>query len=313
MRRSRQVLAALCGVLLAHSEETSASSRKPAPQPLRLAITFDDLPLHGLLPPGATPLSVISAIIAALRSAGAPATYGFVNAGNPADGQNDAVLNAWRSAGFPLGNHGWSHANLAQIDPAAASAEITRGEAVIAGKMGSRDWRWFRYPFLSEGQTPDQVAALRGMLAAGRYKVAAVTMSFGDYAWNGPYARCVARNDTAAIAALEARYLAAARAEADRARSMSRAATGRDIPYVLLMHVGAFDARMLPRLLALYREMGFRLVGLPEAEADSFYANARDLTLPGPSATLESALRAKGLPIPAAAPAAALPGPEVCA
>jgi hypothetical protein len=30
---------------------------------------------------------------------------------------------------------------------------------------------------------------------------------------------------------------------------MSEQLYNRDIPYVLLMHIGAFDARMLPRLL----------------------------------------------------------------
>lgn len=299
---------------IALTGSVGAGLARPAatrPPPM-LAITFDDLPLHGPLPPGVTPLQVITQIIAALKAAGAPPIYGFANVGNPADGQNDAVLDAWRSAGFLLGNHSWDHANLAQIDLAAARDEISRGEPVLASKMTGQDWRWFRYPFLSEGATPSQIAALRGLLAAGRYKVAAVTMSFGDYAWNAPYARCVAKQDTAAIAALEAGYLAAARAAAERARAMSRAATGRDIPYVLLMHVGAFDAHMLPQLLALYRAMGFRLTTLPNAESVPFYANARDLSAPGPTATLEGAVRARGLPVPPIEPAAALPGAEVC-
>jgi hypothetical protein len=36
----------------------------------------------------------------------------------------------------------------------------------------------------------------------------------------------------------------------------------------LLMHIGAFDARMLPRLLALYKASGFRFVTLPDAARD---------------------------------------------
>jgi lysophospholipase L1-like esterase len=47
---------------------------------LKIAMTFDDLPEHGPLPPGETRMEVISKIIAALRDAQLPPTYGFVNA-----------------------------------------------------------------------------------------------------------------------------------------------------------------------------------------------------------------------------------------
>ena len=50
------------------------------------------------------------------------------------------------------------------------------------------------------------------------------------------------------------------------------------------MHIGAFDARMLPRLLELHRARGVRLVTLPEAERDPFYRTAIDLR--GPAAHL---------------------------
>ena len=42
---------------------------------------------------------------------------------------------------------------------------------------------------------------------------------------------------------------------------MAQALYGRDIPYVLLLHIGAFDAR----LLASYQSRGFRFVTLVEA------------------------------------------------
>ena len=123
-------------------------------------------------------------------------------------------------------------------------------------------------------------------------------MSFDDYAWNEPYARCVARGDQAAIAALEASYLVAADQSLAYARALSRRAEGREIPYILLMHVGAFDARMLPRLLQLYHERGVRFVTRQAAMADPFYA-ADGAAAPSPApTTLEDAARARGLTPP---------------
>jgi lysophospholipase L1-like esterase/peptidoglycan/xylan/chitin deacetylase (PgdA/CDA1 family) len=270
-----------------------------------IALTFDDLPAHGPLPPGVSRLDIVRTIIAALKAHDAPA-FGFLNGGFGVDDpQSPAVLAAWRAAGLPLGNHSWSHLNLNTNDPATFAADVARNEPLLRARVGDADWHWLRYPFLAEGDTPAKRDAVRGALRQQGYKVAAVTMSFDDWKWSDPYARCVAKRDNAAIVDLETRFLSAAREDARRARAMSAAVYGRDIPYVLLMHLGAFDARMLPRLLDLYRSEGFRFVTLPQAESDPFYRTAVDLALPGPSPTLFAAAAAKNL----ANPSTPLPAP----
>ena len=81
---------------------------------------------------------------------------------------------------------------------------------------------------------------------------------------------------------------------------MSKALYGREIPYVLLMHIGALDARMLPDLLKLYRQRGFTFIRLEDAEKDGFYKRDVDLSLPYGPDTLEEAMREKNLPMPEA-------------
>jgi len=65
--------------------------------------------------------------------------------------------------------------------------------------MGDQDWHWFRFPCLHEGDTPEKRLAVTRFLADQGYRVAEVTMSFDDWAYNDPYARCLAKNDLAAI------------------------------------------------------------------------------------------------------------------
>lgn len=294
------------GSLLVAMLAATSAGAKPATAPATIALTFDDLPAHGPLPPGDDRLAIAQRIIAALREAHAPA-YGFLNGGFGVDDpRSPEVLRAWQAAGLPLGNHTWSHLNLEAATAPAFLAEVDRNDPLLTQPGGQR---WFRYPFLSEGSDPAKRDAVRAGLRQRGYRVAAVTMSFGDYAWNDAYARCTAKGDAAAITGLEASFLESARTEALRARSMAQAAEGRDVPYVLLMHLGAFDARMLPRLLKLYRDLSFRFGTLAAAERDPFYAAATDLRRPGPSPTLEAALRAKNLPVPPSAP---MPGAEVC-
>ncbi|ATC25109.1 polysaccharide deacetylase [Caulobacter vibrioides] len=263
-----------------------------------IAVTWDDLPAHSALPPGVTRVQVAADLLKASAEAGAPA-FGFINAvQNEREPDSAPVLTMWRDAGQPLGNHTWSHQNLASLTPEQFIAEIERNEPALKALMGPEDWRWLRYPFLSEGDTAQKRLAVRAWLAANHYKIASVTMGFGDYAYNEPYARCMAKGDQAAIAELERRFLAGAAADADRARAMSHALFGKDIPYVLLMHGGAFDARMAPRLFKLYQDKGFGFTTLAEAQKHPFYKTDIEPGLPPQPTTLDGALRAKGLPVP---------------
>jgi len=286
------ILVLLCAAAFAQNKDRDTSPR--------IALTFDDLPAHGTLPPGTSRVQVAAKILDALRSAGLPPTYGFVNGKllerQPAD---SAVLEAWRAAGQPLGNHAWSHMNLNQRSTEEFQSDIQQNEDLLGRLMKNEDWHWFRYPFLAEGDTPAKRAAIRTFLGQHGYKVATVTMTFGDYQWTEPYARCKEKNDAKAIAAMEESFLSAADESISYYRGLSQALYGRDIPYVLLLHIGALDAEIMPRLLQLYRDRGFRFVTLAEAETDEFYRSSVDPRLPPSPDMLESATTGRGQPLPA--------------
>jgi peptidoglycan/xylan/chitin deacetylase (PgdA/CDA1 family) len=264
----------------------------------QIALTFDDLPSHSALPPGTTRVEIAEQIIAALKEAKTPPVYGFVNGIRLEDDPASApVLKLWRDAGFPLGNHTWSHMNLGQNSEADWEADTLKNETVLTPLGG--DWHWLRYPYLAEGDTPAKHDAARAFLAAHGYRIASVTMSFDDYLWNEPYARCVAKGDAATIATLETAWLTAAEGSLAYYRALSQQLYGRDIPYVLLMHLGAFDAHMLPRLLTLYRAERVTFISLEDAERDPFYARAVDPSAADGPMTLEQAMAARGVNFPA--------------
>jgi peptidoglycan/xylan/chitin deacetylase (PgdA/CDA1 family) len=285
-------LAAVAGFLLA----SCATSQRPVP--LEIAITIDDLPVHAPYPPGATPNDVNAQMIAALTAGNVPAT-GFLNGvGVEQHPETARAPIQWVAAGLPVGNHTWSHRHLSEMSPAEFEAELTKDEALLR-QAGGRDWRWFRYPFLDEGETLAKRIAGRQILARHGYRVAAVTMSFSDWQWTAPYARCVSAENVTAVAELERMYLDAAKEDIAVARDTAYELYGRDIPYVLLMHVSAMSAHMMPRLLALYREAGFRFVSLPQAAKDEAYRAYTDLALPPPPTPWELAA-AKGVTLPQA-------------
>jgi peptidoglycan-N-acetylglucosamine deacetylase len=265
----------------------------------QMAITFDDLPVHGAMPAGMTRLEITQSILTTLKRKKMPPVYGFINGGR---GEEDpislSVLKAWRAAGQPLANHTWAHLDLNKESPEEFGAEVLRNEPLLESLMGKGDWHWLRYPFLHEGETVEKRRAVRAWLFAHGYKIAEVSMDFEDYLWNEPYARCVAKHDEKSIQKLHDGYLAVADQYFGVFRELSQLVYGRDVKYVLLMHVGAFDARMLPELLKLYGAKGVKFISLPDAMSDPAYQDDPDIGEPTGGAFLELMMQKKRLKFP---------------
>jgi peptidoglycan/xylan/chitin deacetylase (PgdA/CDA1 family) len=267
----------------------------------QIAITFDDLPAHHVLPAGLSRIDVAHQIIDALKAGGIPPTYGFVNGVETIDEPASApVLTLWHESGNLLGNHTWSHPGLSKLSVAAYEAEIVKNEPVIARAAGTSDWHWFRFPFIDEGKDETQRAAIRQFLSKRGYKIAAVTTGLNDWDYPPAYARCLAKNDTASITKLEAMCLTRAEQGFDYSRAMSASLYGRDIPYILLQHIGSFQAHILPKLIAMYKAKGVRFISLEQAAKDPANRAAVEPALPAPRRGLEAELTAKNLPVPPA-------------
>jgi peptidoglycan-N-acetylglucosamine deacetylase len=273
---------------------------RAATEATEMAVTFDDLPRHGTLPPGTTRAEIARRIIGALQANRVPSVYGFVNARRLTDDPANAeVLKLWVDAGFLLGNHTYAHSDLHTSDAQAFEEDIVADEPALESLMGTRDWHWFRYPFLHEGDTIEKRRTVQTYLHDHGYKIAQVTLDFQGYAWNEPYARCIAAGDLPAIAWLKASYLSSAAESVSLGRKTASMLYGRDIKHVLLLHFGPFDSVMLPELLNQLTRQGVRFVSLPDAEEDPAYQTAPEpAAAPMSGGILERAIQAKHLPHP---------------
>ncbi len=298
------IVAALClpslWAQVPQADRPTANGSATEMQP-QVAFTFDDLPAHGPLPPGMARPAVVHSILQTLHNEHMPPVFGFVNGFRVARFPYQIhILQAWQAAGEPLGNHTWSHPELDKLTAAQYEANIARNEPLLARVAPHGDWHWFRYPFLEEGNTIAKREAVRAWLGAHGYRVAEVSMDFQDYLWNEPYARCAAKHDEAALTTLHDTYLATAATYIRVYRELAYALYGRDVPYVLLLHVGAFDARMLPELIALFRAQGFAFSTLERAMADPVYRQDPRVPSPGGNTFNEMVAAAKNASVPEA-------------
>ncbi|MGA2101044.1 MAG: polysaccharide deacetylase family protein [Candidatus Sulfotelmatobacter sp.] len=147
----------------------------------KVAITFDDLPLNGDLPPGVTRVQIARDTLAILKKRHIPLAYGFINA-KKLEGNPDAAeaLKLWAAA-EPFGSHTYSHMDLNENPPEAFEREIEENEPALE-LLAAKDanWHWLRYPYLREGDTVEKRRAVRAYLQAHGYRVAQVTFDWED-------------------------------------------------------------------------------------------------------------------------------------
>jgi len=270
---------------------------------LEIALTFDDLPINGSLPPGVKQSDLARDTVKVLKKHRVPPSYGFINADKlERDPDGAQALQVWIAAGHPLANHTYSHLDFTKNTVEEFQKEILRNEpalALLSPLQSKHDWRWFRYPYLHEGDTLEKRRAIRAFLAARGYRIAQTTIDWEDYLWNSAHARCVAKQDTTAIEWLRSSYLEEAQRWMRVERDLSRQVWGRDIKHVALLHLGSFSPHILPDLFALLERDGYRIVTLEQAQSDPIYEADPDVAAPRGGTLTELMMQAKGLSWPA--------------
>jgi peptidoglycan/xylan/chitin deacetylase (PgdA/CDA1 family) len=208
------------------------------------------------------------------------------------------ALKLWVAAGERVGNHTYSHLDLHKSTVADFLQDVRRDEPILELLHQGGTWKWFRFPYLREGDTLEKRRSVRAALSESGYRTAQVTLDWEDYLWNSAYARCVGSGDSRSIAWLRSTYLAAASEYIDADRQMSKLVFGREISHVLLLHLGAFSSTILPDVLDLLREKGFRLVTLEEAESDPAYQVDPDAASRYGGTLLEQLMDSRGIQYP---------------
>lgn len=190
------------------------------------------------------------------------------------------ILKDWVRAGHILGNHTYWHSNLSNGNTDLFIKGIEKNEKLLTS-LCEHDARLFRYPFLREGTTQPVRDQIRQFLRDGSYKVVPVTVDFADWAWHRSYVRSMHRRSPAALEMMQATYIEVAVLALKASILASRQLFGRDIPHVLLLHLGAFTALNLDKLLETYSQLGVRYVTVDKVMADEVYSAAPNVILPG--------------------------------
>lgn len=239
---------------------------------MELAITVDDLPANGNISIQTTRMEIAQKILSVFKKHHITGVYGLIN-GNTVDSTQNglAILQEWIKEGHALGNHTFHHLDLAKTEIAEYIKDIQKNEPILNQLITDKDYHYFRYPFLSEGDTQDKRDAVRNYLFKNNYKIAPVTVDFFEYEWNDPYVRCLNNRDKKSIEWLKKIYLEQANNAVIISHELSTMLFNRDSKNVLLIHINSFTAEMLDELLTSYEKQDIKFISLKDALSDPIY------------------------------------------
>lgn len=244
---------------------------KPASK-ITMALTVDDLPTHGPVAPGYSRSKIVQDLLEVFEVNRIPNVYGFVNGGRLSnDISSEGALKLWLEKKHPLGNHTYLHPSLSKISADDFIEEIRLNDVELAKWQGPTIPKYFRYPFLHEGNTVEKRQKVRNYLKQNNYIYAPVTLDYKDYLFNDPVARCIVKEDTIALDELRKLHADYAVQILQHTLRESPNIFSKPIAHVLLIHVGLSQALWFKDIVKAYQEAGVIWKPLEEVLRDPVY------------------------------------------
>lgn len=232
-----------------------------------LLVSVDDLPFATgrLHPDPAERERITRALLDVLKKHRVPAV-GLV-IGGKIEGDRK-LLDLWLEAGYELGNHSHGHLNYTRTGAQEYVADVEAGRRELAEAVGARKVRFFRFPFLREGDTEAKLDAMRAYLAGSGQRNLPVTIDTQDWSYEEPWVEARKKGDERALARIGEEYQQALQLEVRTYESLGDELFGRPVPQILLLHANEVGSAQWDRLFTWLKERGYRFAGADEVLAD---------------------------------------------
>jgi peptidoglycan/xylan/chitin deacetylase (PgdA/CDA1 family) len=246
------------------------TARSSASEPRQVAITMDDFTWSG----NAVRLNGEErnqAILKELRERSVKAAL-FVRTSNIDNDKGKELLNAWDTAGHLIGNHTYSHwdYNDAKITSEAFEQDILRSEALL--KNFPRFKKYFRFPYLKEGNTAAKRDAARAFLAQHGYRTGHVTIDSSDWIVDDRLRKRLVKDPGADLKPYRDFYLAHQWDRALYYDDLASKVLGRSIKHTLLTHFNLLNALFLGDLIEMFKSKGWQVLDAEAAFNDPVFA-----------------------------------------
>lgn len=233
-----------------------------------IAITIDDLPTlsHNKLT-DEEQINYFHRILKVLKNNKIPAK-GFV-VGNLVSAFNSHLIKDFIEAGNTLGNHTYFHFDLNKVPAGEFIEDVIRNEKVLSAY--SEDFKFFRYPLLHTGNTPEKKDSVELFLIQNKYINVPVTIDNDDYQYNIRYVNAYKNNDTLLMKQIGEDYIVHMINRTLHYDSLSHQMFNRSVNQILLIHSSFINSFYLEKLIIWYKTNNWNFITPEEALTDSVY------------------------------------------
>jgi peptidoglycan/xylan/chitin deacetylase (PgdA/CDA1 family) len=228
-----------------------------------IALSFDDAPIED------SPIMAgevrTQKLIEALKAAGVAQAVFFAT---PKDhtASDQRRLRALANAGHIIANHSRRHPNLRQMTPESYLADIADADRLLRDLPNFR--AWFRFPFLSEGDTKEKRDAVRAGLRRMGYAQGYVTVDNYDFYINNLANDAKQQSNAIDEAALRDLYVETIMQAVEFYDAIAMKALQRSPRHVLLLHENDVAAFFIGDLVAALRKTGWTIISPEDAYKD---------------------------------------------
>jgi peptidoglycan/xylan/chitin deacetylase (PgdA/CDA1 family) len=195
---------------------------------------------------------------------------GLVIGGNIAADRN--LLDLWLDAGYELGNHSHGHLSYTRTGAQEYVADVEAGRRELAEANGGRKVRFFRFPFLREGDTEAKLDAMRSYLAESGQRNLPVTIDTQDWSFEESWVEARKKGDERAMARVGEEYQQSLQLEVRTYEGLGDEIFGRPVAQILLLHANEVGSAQWDRLFTWLEERGYRFAGVDEVLADPAFS-----------------------------------------
>jgi peptidoglycan/xylan/chitin deacetylase (PgdA/CDA1 family) len=253
--------------------DVAASAASP-----QVAITLDDFNWFDV--PRMSAEERNRALLEALRNHGVKAAM-FVCGKFVDNATGQKFLSAWDKDGHLIGNHSYSHLYYHDVSFERFSQDMLRGEGVI--KAQPRFTKFFRFPYLKEGDTAQKRDRMRSFLKEHGYRNGHVTIDASDWYVDQRLRARLSKMPDADVTPYRDYYLNHIWERAVYYDDLAQKVTGRSVKHTLLLHHNVLNGLFLGDLMSMFEKRGWKLINAEEAYTDALFSSAPNILPAGES------------------------------
>lgn len=181
------------------------------------------------------------------------------------------LLNSWNDNGHKIANHTFTHPNFNRETTTITDFknELLENDKVI--NSYSNYSKFFRYPYLKEGNTKEKVNAFREFLNSQNYRNGHVTIDASDWYIDSRLIKRLKENPNADISDFREFYLNHIWERAQFYEKLSLEINGRHINHSLLLHHNLASALFIDDLIKMFKSKEWDIISASKAYEDPVY------------------------------------------